>query len=135
MDIDQGDRTKAASAVVMDGNSSFATVHSDLTWCLEDFDKRPVPSLHALSTFVPQTRAFSEPETRPDPVSAHDLSSDMLALALGRNGDLISVRHALSDSATSGVGPQRVGNHTFNFDFGALASNVESQYNTYMSWF
>ncbi|KAG8214728.1 Choline/Carnitine o-acyltransferase-domain-containing protein [Butyriboletus roseoflavus] len=136
MDIDQGDAPNVVSFGAHDGNSPFATVHPDLTRCLEDFDKRPLPSLHALSTFVPQSRpAHVESETRPDPISAHDLSTDMLALALGRNGDLISVRHPLSDSATAGVGPQRVGNHTFNFDFGALASNVENQSNTYMSWF
>lgn len=136
MDIDQGDTPKVVSFGAIDGNSPFSTVHPDLTRCLQDFDKRPPPCLHALSTFVPQSRpAHSEPETRPDPVSAHDLSTDMLALALGRNGDLTSVRHALSDSATSGIGSQRVGNHTFNFDFGALASNVENQSNTYMSWF
>lgn len=133
MDIDQA---AVVSFGAHDGNSPFATVHPDLTRCLQDFDNRPPPSLHALSTFVPQSRpAHVEPETRPDPISAHDLSTDMLALALGRNGDLISVRHPLSDSATAGVGPQRVGNHTFNFDFGALASNVENQSNTYMSWF
>lgn len=135
MDVDQVDKPKVASPGVNYGNGPFATVHPDLTRCLQDIDTRPLPSLHALSTFVPQSRLFSEPETRHDPVSAHDLSSDMLALALGRNGDLISVRHPLSDSATAGVGPQRVGNHTFNFDFGALASNVENQSNTYMSWF
>ena len=132
MDIDQGDRSLGAK----DGSNPFATAHPDLTRCLQDFDKRPLLPLHALSTFVPPSRpAPFEPETRPELVSAHDLSSDMLALALGRNGDLISVRHPLSDSATAGVGPQRVGNHTFNFDFGALASNVENQSNTYMSWF
>jgi hypothetical protein len=127
MDIDQGDKSLGTH----DGSSPFTTAHPDLTRCLRDFDTRPLPPL---STFVPPNRpAPFEPETRPEPVSAHDLSSDMLALALGRNGDLISVRHPLSD--TGGVGPQRVGNHTFNFDFGALASNVENQSNTYMSWF
>lgn len=134
MDIDQRDMPNVVSFGVIDGNSPFATVHPDLTRCLQDFDNHPLPPLHTLSTFVPQSRPVPfEPETRSDPVSAHDLSSDMLALALGREGDLISVRHAASDSATSG--PQRVGNHTFNFDFGALASNVENQSNTYMSWF
>lgn len=134
MDIDQGEKVVPIGAI--DGNSPFVTAHADLTRCLQDFDKRPSPSFHALSMFVPQSKpAHIEPEPRPDPVNAHDLSTDMLALALGRNGDLISVRHALSDSATAGAGPQRVGNHTFNFDFGALASNVESQSNTYMSWF
>ncbi|KAH0832169.1 Choline/Carnitine o-acyltransferase-domain-containing protein [Lanmaoa asiatica] len=131
-----GGHVKIVSFGTSNGNSPFTTAHPDLTRCLQEFDKRPPPSLHALSTFVPQSRpAHFEPESRPDPVSAHDLSTDMLALALGRNGDLISVRHPLSDSATAGVGPQRVGNHTFNFDFGALASNVENQSNTYMSWF
>lgn len=135
MDVDQGDEPDTVSLGANDGSTPFATAHPDLTRCLQDFDKRPLPSLHALSTFVPQSRPVPfEPESRPDPVNTHDLSSDMLALALGRNGDLISVRHPLSDS-TAGVGPQRVGNHTFNFDFGALASNVESQSNTYMSWF
>lgn len=134
MDIDRSDKPKAASLVMNDGNGPFATAHADLTRCLEDFDKRPLPPLHTLSTFVPPSRPvlFSDPEVRSEPVGAHDLSSDMLALALGRNGDL---RHPLTDSATAGVGPQRVGNHTFNFDFGALASNVENQSNTYMSWF
>lgn len=132
MDIDQGEKIVPIGA--HDGNSPFTTVHPDLTRCLQDFDKRSLPSLHTLSTFVPQNKpAYIEPEARPDPVNTHDLSTDMLALALGRNGDLISVRHPLSDSATVGI--QRVGNHTFNFDFGALASNVENQSNTYMSWF
>lgn len=136
MDVDQGDKPDIVSLGANDESSPFATAHPDLTRCLQDFDKRPPPSLHALSTFVPQSRpAHLELESRPDPVNTHDLSSDMLALALGRNGDLISVRHPLSDSPTAGVGPQRVGNHTFNFDFGALASNVENQSNTYMSWF
>lgn len=133
MDVDQGDKPRSVGT--NDGNGPFATVHPDLTRCLQDIDKRPIPSLHTLATFVPPSRpAPIEPETRYDPVNAHDLSTDMLSLALGRNGDLIS-RHPLSDSATAGVGPQRVGNHTFNFDFGALASNVENQSNTYMSWF
>ncbi|KAF8133962.1 hypothetical protein EV363DRAFT_1161363 [Boletus edulis] len=132
MDIDQEHKPRATSLGLNDGSSPFTNAHYDLTRCLRDFDTRPLPLLHTLSTFVPQSRLA---ETRPDHVSAHDLSSDMLALALGRDGDLISVRHPLSDSATAGVGPQRVGNHTFNFDFGALASNVENQSNTYMSWF
>lgn len=132
MDMDQGERGVPSGA--LDGITPFATAHPDLTRCLQDFDTRPVPSLHTL--FVPPCKPVPmAPEARPDAVSAHDLSTDMLALALGRNGDLISVRHPLSDSATAGVGPQRVGNHTFNFDFGALASNVASQHNTYMSWF
>ena len=122
MDVDQ-------DKVPVD-NGPFAAVHSDLVRCLSDLDKRPVPPL---PTFVPPSKLAVEPEARPDPVVTHDLSSDMLALALGKHGDL--ARHAVSDSVATGVGPQRVGNHTFNFDFGALASNVESQSNTYMSWF
>ncbi|KAG9315613.1 Choline/Carnitine o-acyltransferase-domain-containing protein [Chiua virens] len=134
MDIDQGEKAKAAPIGTHDGSSPFATVHPDLTRCLQGFDKRPVPSLDTLSTFVPQSRpTHFESEARSDPVSAHDLSTDMLALALGRDGDLIAVRTPSQNTTT--IGPQRVGNHTFNFDFGALASNVENSYNTYMSWF
>lgn len=67
---------------------------------------------------------------RPEPSNLHDLSVDMLSLALG-----MKTVKPVHDSMTGTTGPQRVGNHTFNFDFGALASNVENQSNTYMSWF
>jgi hypothetical protein len=66
-----------------------------------------------------------------------DLSTDMLSLALGLDEDLVSatLRHSSDPSTPTSNTAQRVGNHTFNFDFGALASNVENQNNTYMSWF
>ncbi|KAH7884946.1 fungal-specific transcription factor domain-containing protein [Phlebopus sp. FC_14] len=66
------------------------------------------------------------------------LSTDILALALGQNGAAyLRAGVAGGGGGGGGVEGQRgVGNGgTFNFDFGALASNVESASNTYMSWF
>ncbi|KAF9221478.1 hypothetical protein BS17DRAFT_784812 [Gyrodon lividus] len=142
MEVDLAEKPphpQATRGVANDGGSPFGTVHADLSRCVQDIDKCPPLAPHELPTFVPQTRpasnAWTEPETRPEQGSPHDLSTDMLALALGRNGDLVSIKRNASDSATTGAGIQRVGNHTFNFDFGALASNVGNQSNTYMSWF
>jgi len=139
MEVDEGDKTplQVSRGVADGGSSPFDAAHPDLLRCLQEVDKRPTPALHELPTFVPASSARAESETRPAGERAsppsHDLSTDMLALALGRHGDTPAKRNVL-DSATSGAGPQRVGNHTFNFDFGALASNV-GQSNAYMSWF
>ncbi|KAF9236495.1 hypothetical protein BU15DRAFT_49985 [Melanogaster broomeanus] len=139
MEVDEAE--KAPAQVSRDGSNPFDAAHPDLSRCLQEIDKCPPPALHELPTFVPHTRpastgsAWSEPETRPEQAGPHDLSTDMLSLALGLNGDLNSVKRNVSDSTPGGAGPQRVGNHTFNFDFGALASNVGHQSNTYMSWF
>ncbi|KIJ62737.1 hypothetical protein HYDPIDRAFT_114430 [Hydnomerulius pinastri MD-312] len=141
MEIDRvGEAPSGATRGIGNGDASaFGAVHPDLLRCLQEIDKSTPPALHEMPTFAPQTRpasnSWAEPEMRTDQAGPHDLSTDMLALALGRNGDLISVKNTISDSATAGAGHQRVGNHTFNFDFGALASNVENQSNTYMSWF
>ncbi|KAF8843214.1 hypothetical protein BDN67DRAFT_964572 [Paxillus ammoniavirescens] len=141
MEVDQAEKapySQAARGEGNDGGNPFGTVHPDLSRCMQEIDKCPPPALRELPTFVPKSRPTSNSwteETRPGQVSPHDVSTDMLALALGRDGDLTSVKRNVTDCATAGAGPQRVGNHTFNFDFGALASNVGSHSNTYMSWF
>lgn len=131
-------RVRDKRVLTSQGTSSFDAAHPDLLRCLQDIEKQPCPSVHELRPFVSQTRppsnAWCDSDLHPEQSAAHDLSADMLALALGRNAELKSMKH-VSDSTTSGAGSQRVGNHTFNFDFGALASNVENQSNTYMTWF
>lgn len=119
------------------GTTSFDAAHVDLLRCLQSIERQPCPSLHEtpfVSQTGPSSKAWSESDVHPEQSTTHDLSADMLALALGRNAELKSVEH-VSDSTASSAGPQRVGNHTFNFDFGALASNVENQSTTYMTWF
>jgi len=141
MEVDQAEKaphSQAARGEGNDGGNPFGIVHPELSRCMQEIDKCPPPALRDLPTFVPKSRPTSNScteETRPGQVSPPDVSTDMLALALGRDGDLTSVKRNVTDCATAGAGPQRVGNHTFNFDFGALASNVGSQSNTYMSWF
>ncbi|KAI6147550.1 fungal-specific transcription factor domain-containing protein [Pisolithus thermaeus] len=141
MEIDEEEKSppsKVTQMLMNDGVASFDAAHPDLLRCLQDIERRPCPSLHDLPTFTSQTppplATCDDPDIRSEQSTAGELSANMLALALGRDTDLGAVKH-MSDSTTSGDGPQRVGTHTFNFDFGALASNVESQSNTYMSWF
>ncbi|KAI6041369.1 fungal-specific transcription factor domain-containing protein [Pisolithus marmoratus] len=140
MEIDEGEEPPPLRIRTLtdDGETSFDTAHPDLLQCLQDIEKQPCPSLHDLPTFMLQTPPPSttccDPDMRSEQSTAGELSANMLALALGRDTDLGSVK-LIPDSTTSGDGPQRVGNHTFNFDFGALASNVENPSNTYMSWF
>ncbi|KAI6114167.1 hypothetical protein F5141DRAFT_1187796 [Pisolithus sp. B1] len=123
MEIDEEEKSppsKVTQMLMNDGVASFDAAHPDLLRCLQDIERRP--------------STCDDPDIRSEQSTAGELSANMLALALGRDTDLGAVKH-MSDSTTSGDGPQRVGTHTFNFDFGALASNVESQSNTYMSWF
>lgn len=141
MEVDEGEVSpplKVTQVSTNDRLASFDATHPDLLRCLQEIERRPCPSLHDLPTFTSQTPPPSatcdDPDMRSEQSTAGELSANMLALALGRDTDLGSVKH-IPDSATSGDGPQRVGTHTFNFDFGALASNVENQSNTYMSWF
>ncbi|KAL4080941.1 hypothetical protein J3A83DRAFT_4085274 [Scleroderma citrinum] len=139
MEVDDLDECLRDTRVLTNrGTASFDGAHFDLLQCLRDIERRRPPSLHDLPPFVSQTRpsstSWSDSEMHLEQSADHDLSVDMLALALGRPAELKSVRH-VSDSTTSCAGPQRVGNHTFNFDFGALASNVENQSSTYMTWF
>lgn len=141
MEIDGGEEPpplRVTRILSNDGETSFDAAHSDLLRCLQDIERRPCPSLHDFPTFIsrtpPPSTSCSDPDMHSEQSTAGELSANMLALELGRDADLGSVKH-IPDSTTSGNGPQRVGNHTFNFDFGALASNVENQSNTYMSWF
>lgn len=141
MEVDEDEVSPPLKVIQMslnDGLASFDATHPDLLRCLQEIERRPCPSLHDLPTFTSQTPPPSatcdDPDMRSEQSTAGELSANMLALALGRDTDLASVKH-IPDSGTSGDGPQRVGTHTFNFDFGALASNVENQSNTYMSWF
>ena len=100
------------------------------------------PNIQELPACTPQqpkptsSSLLEQAETPEELVHAPD-STDMLSLALGLDEDLVAatLRHSADPSTPAGTTAQRVGNHTFNFDFGALASNVENQNNTYMSWF
>ncbi|KAG1776189.1 hypothetical protein EV702DRAFT_1110986 [Suillus placidus] len=121
----------------------FDAAHSFLQKTLQDIETTIPPTIQELSAYSPQ-----QPKPVPSSEVDHseqpeelgrppDLSTDMLSLALGLNEDLVAatLRHSADPSTPVGNTAQRVGNHTFNFDFGALASNVENQNNTYMSWF
>ncbi|EGN98052.1 hypothetical protein SERLA73DRAFT_169135 [Serpula lacrymans var. lacrymans S7.3] len=123
------------------GTNPFENAHPHLLRCLEKIDNVAPQTIEELCAFTSPSRPASTalPQSITSASQAHtsDLSTEMLALALGQNESLIaSIQfHSTDSGATTGTAGQRVGNHTFNFDFGALASNVESQSNTYMSWF
>ncbi|KAG1880645.1 fungal-specific transcription factor domain-containing protein [Suillus tomentosus] len=127
----------AACSISGDWPDSFDAAHSFLHKTLQDIETTAPPTIQELPTYSPR---------HPNPVTnsqvdhagqPEELSTDMLSLDLGLNEDLVAatLRHSADPSPPAGHTVQRVGNHTFNFDFGALASNVESQNNTYMSWF
>ncbi|KAG2060619.1 hypothetical protein BDR06DRAFT_986789 [Suillus hirtellus] len=127
----------AACSISGDWPDSFDAAHSFLQKTLQNIETTAPPTIQELPTYSPR---------HPNPVTnsqvdhagqPEELSTDMLSLDLGLNEDLVAatLRHSADPSPPAGHTVQRVGNHTFNFDFGALASNVESQNNTYMSWF
>ncbi|KAG2145884.1 fungal-specific transcription factor domain-containing protein [Suillus clintonianus] len=136
--------TPARSAVCStsgDPASPFDAAHSYLQRTLQDIETTAPPDIQELPAYsprqpklVPSSERAGKPEELGHPP---DLSTDMLSLALGLNEDLVAatLRHSSDPSTPAGNTAQRVGNHTFNFDFGALGSNVENQNNTYMSWF
>jgi hypothetical protein len=123
--------------------SPFDAAHSSLQNTLQDIETTAPPTIEELPAYSPRQPKYvtssqvdhaEQPEELGRPP---DLSADMLSLGLGLNDDLVAatLKHSADLSTPVGNTAQRVGNHTFNFDFGALASNVENQNNTYMSWF
>lgn len=127
----------AACSISGDWPDSFDAAHSFLQKTLQNIETTAPPTIQELPTYSPRhpnpvTKSQVDHAGQPE-----ELSTDMLSLDLGLNEDLVAatLRHSADPSPPAGHTVQRVGNHTFNFDFGALASNVESQNNTYMSWF
>ncbi|KAH7926481.1 hypothetical protein BV22DRAFT_1128172 [Leucogyrophana mollusca] len=123
------------------GSSPFDIAHPRLLECLGEIDKTTPPTTQELSDFTSQSRTAPPvwpTAARPTEHGNYspELSMDVLALTASKNEDMLSMKHSSGESsAPGGTAAQRVGNHTFNFDFGALASNLENQSNTYMSWF
>ncbi|KAG1743311.1 fungal-specific transcription factor domain-containing protein [Suillus paluster] len=147
MDIDEASQeTPVRSAVCStagDCANPFDAAHSYLQQTLREIEITTPPAIQELPAYTPQqpkpmpSSHIEQVEQPEELVHTPDLSTDMLSLALGLNEDLVAatLRHSADPSTPAGHTAQRVGNHTFNFDFGALASNVENQNNTYMSWF
>ncbi|KAH7913978.1 fungal-specific transcription factor domain-containing protein, partial [Hygrophoropsis aurantiaca] len=100
------------------GTNPFDVAHPHLLECLEDISK-----------------------TAPPPIQEVPIPTSRSMVALWSPGERTadqgnrSPEFSSESSTPGGTAAQRVGNHTFNFDFGALASNLENQSNTYMSWF
>ncbi|KAG1749298.1 hypothetical protein EDB19DRAFT_1681874 [Suillus lakei] len=147
MDTDPTSQETAIRSAVCNTSGDLAgpfdAAHSYLQKKLQDIETTAPPTIQELPAYSPrqsnpvpssQVEQGEQPEELGRPP---DLSTDMLSLALGLNEDLVAatLRHSADPSTPVGNTAQRVGNHTFNFDFGALASNVENQNNTYMSWF
>ncbi|KAG2033698.1 fungal-specific transcription factor domain-containing protein [Suillus americanus] len=125
------------------GDCPFDAAHSFLQKTLQDIETTAPPTIQELPAYSPRqpkSKTSSQVDHAEQPEELcrpPDLSADMLSLGLGLDEDLVTatLRHSADPSTPAGNTAQRVGNHTFNFDFGALASNVENQNNTYMSWF
>ncbi|KAG1765919.1 hypothetical protein EDD22DRAFT_879336 [Suillus occidentalis] len=121
----------------------FDAAHSFLQKTLQEIETTAPPTIQEFPAYSPQqTKPVTGSQVDHGEQSEElgrppDLSTDMLSLALGLDEDLVAatLRHSSDPSTPTSNTAQRVGNHTFNFDFGALASNVENQNNTYMSWF
>ncbi|KAG1879162.1 fungal-specific transcription factor domain-containing protein [Suillus subluteus] len=121
----------------------FDAAHSFLQKTLQDIETTAPPTIQELPAYSPRqpkSMTSSQVDHAEQPEELYrppDLSADMLSLGLGLDEDLVAatLRHSADPSTPAGNTTQRVGNHTFNFDFGAMASNVENQNNTYMSWF
>lgn len=145
MDVDQtlhdGPVKPAVSSISEEGTSPFDTTHPYLRQTLQEIETTTPPTIQEFPTYTPRQPMPNSPLERVEQSEelghAPNLSKDMLVLALGQNEDLVAatLRHSADPSTPACTATQRVGNHTFNFDFGALASNVENQNNTYMSWF
>ncbi|KAG1797771.1 uncharacterized protein HD556DRAFT_1355214 [Suillus plorans] len=127
----------AACSISGDWPDSFDAAHSFLQKTLQDIETTAPPTIQELPTYSPRHQNLVTNSQVDHAGQPEELSTDMLSLDLGLNEDLVAatLRHSADPSPPAGHTVQRVGNHTFNFDFGALASNVESQNNTYMSWF
>lgn len=121
----------------------FDAAHPFLQKTLQEIETAAPPTIQEFPAYSPrQTKPVTSSQVDHAEQSEElgrppDLSTDMLSLALGLDEDLVAatLRHSSDPSTPTSNTAQRVGNHTFNFDFGALASNVENQNNTYMSWF
>ncbi|KAG0700446.1 fungal-specific transcription factor domain-containing protein [Suillus ampliporus] len=148
MDIDQMSQEIPIRSAVCntsgDWASSFDAAHSYLQQTLQEIEITTPPAIQELPAYIveqpkPMSGSQIEQAEQAEEPEGHnpDLSTDMLSLALGLNEDLVAatLKHSADPSTPPGNTAQRVGNHTFNFDFGALGSNVENQNNTYMSWF
>lgn len=133
----------AACSTSGDLASPFDAAHSLLQKTLQDVDTTAPPTIQELPAYSPQqlkpmiSSQLDCAEQLEELGHPPDLSAEMLSLALGLDEDLVAatLRHSADPSTPVGNTAQRVGNHTFNFDFGALASNVDNQNNTYMTWF
>jgi len=144
IDCDQmlhGPPLRPLASDITEESSPFDATHTYLRQTLQEIETTTPPTVPEFPAYTPQqpmsslrlerVKQCEELGNTPDP------SMEMLVLALGRNEDLVAatMRHSADPSTPACTATQRVGNHTFNFDFGALASNVENQSNTYMSWF
>jgi len=108
--------SRDSDGVLADGVSpaSFAHAHSELRQllCAVERDAPPLVREHSPTSWLGNVD-----------------SDEMLASFRRSGGSYGDIEMHL------GGGGQRVGNHTFNLDFGALGSNLENQSSTYMSWF
>ncbi|OAX41741.1 hypothetical protein K503DRAFT_863613 [Rhizopogon vinicolor AM-OR11-026] len=147
MDIDQipheAPVRSAVSGISEEGESPFDATHQHLRQTLQEIETTTPPIIQEFLAYTPRqpkptsSSQLEQVEQLEEPGHKPDLSRDMLELVLGQNEDLVAatLRHSAGPSTPACTATQRVGNHTFNFDFGALASNVENPNNTYMSWF
>lgn len=146
MDIDQTPHEApvrpAVSSISDEGESPFdATPY--LRHSLQEIEMTAPPIIQEVPAYMSRqpkrtsNSPFEQVEQLEELGHTPDLSRDMIELAVGQNEDLVAatLRHSTDVGPSVCNATQRVGNHTFNFDFGALASNVENPNNTYMSWF
>jgi hypothetical protein len=133
----------AVSSISEEGASPFDATHPYLRQTLQEIETATPPLIQEFPAYMPRqpkptSSSRLEPVEQPEGLGCMpDVARDMLEFALGQNEDLVAatLRHSADPSTPACTATQRVGNHTFNFDFGALASNVNNQNNTYMSWF
>ena len=128
--------SRDGDGVAGDGVSpaSFAYAHSDLRDLLRVVERDAAPPVREFSPTSwlgkPAQTGWTPECGQASITPGCTVDSDEMLASFRRSGGSF-----MDGEMYMGGGGHRVGNHTFNLDFGALGSNLENQSNTYMSWF